>query len=152
MFGSDLERSSVLVRDYPVCEGSLFDWDQTIWNLWQFPSPLKTLHSQGRWLPGISGSYIYYGSKFTCFAWHIEDWCLYSANYLHWGAPKTWYSVPPPYARHLEFFGRHWYPDHILEDAELPFQNKTLLLTPAALQKVGIPFAKVSNTKFVMKI
>lgn len=144
-FWSSLEVTSGVDRDYPVCEGSLFDWDQTTWNLWQFPSPLRTLHSQGTWLPGISSSYLYYGSKFTCFPWHIEDWCLYSANILHWGLPKTWYSVPLPYARPFEYLGRHWFPANCHVNAEQPFHNKTLLLTPAALEEVGIPYAKVSN-------
>ena len=31
---------------------------------------------------------------FSAFCWHVEDHYLGSVNYLHAGAPKTWYGVP----------------------------------------------------------
>lgn len=144
-FWASLETDAGVWRDYPVCEGSLFDWNCEAWNLWHFPSFLKTLHAQGRWLPGISGSYLYYGTKFTAFSWHIEDWDLYSANKLHFGAPKTWYTVGPAYARQLEYLGKHLYQPEVHIDAETPFRNKTLLITPDTLTECGIPYAKISN-------
>lgn len=45
---------------------------------------------------------VYIGMLFSWFAWHIEDHELHSLNFLHTGAPKTWYAVPGDRAAELE--------------------------------------------------
>ena len=36
------------------------------------------------------------------FGWHVEDMNLNSINYLHFGQPKRWYSIPTRYSEKFE--------------------------------------------------
>ncbi|QLQ78604.1 hypothetical protein HG537_0A08510 [Torulaspora globosa] len=47
-----------------------------------------------RRISGMTVPWIYVGSTFSTFCWHLEDQYTLSANYQHEGAPKIWYSIP----------------------------------------------------------
>lgn len=70
--------------------GSLFDDTVTSWNVSKLPNLLDVLGSK---VPGVNTAYLYLGMWKATFAWHLEDVDLYSINYIHFGAPKQWYSI-----------------------------------------------------------
>ena len=71
--------------------GSLFDENiTTSWNVAKLPNLLDVL---GQKVPGVNTAYLYLGMWKATFAWHLEDVDLYSINYIHFGAPKQWYSI-----------------------------------------------------------
>lgn len=80
----------------------------------------------------------------TTFCWHTEDMDLYSINYLHFGAPKTWYAVPPEHGRKLEKVANSYFPaSHKSCNAYL--RHKMTLISPQILKQHDIPFDKVSR-------
>jgi hypothetical protein len=70
--------------------GSLFNDSVTSWNVAKLPNILDVLGSK---VPGVNTAYLYLGMWKATFAWHLEDVDLYSINYIHFGAPKQWYSI-----------------------------------------------------------
>lgn len=70
--------------------GSLFDDRTTSWNVAKLENILDCL---GKKIPGVNTAYLYMGMWKATFAWHLEDVDLYSINYIHFGAPKQWYSI-----------------------------------------------------------
>lgn len=79
--------------------GTLFSEDTELWNLNKLPNLLDVLGSK---IPGVNTAYLYLGMWKATFAWHLEDVDLYSINYLHFGAPKQWYSISQGDARRFE--------------------------------------------------
>jgi hypothetical protein len=67
------------------------------WNINNIPtapdSVLRFVREGVRGLPinGMMVPWLYAGSCFSSFSWHIEDHGLYSINYNHLGAAKVWY-------------------------------------------------------------
>ena len=84
-------------------QGSLYTDETKIWNVAHLPSFLsRLLPSTSNGLPGVNLPYLYFGMWRATFAWHVEDMDLFSINYIHFGAPKFWYSVPQGRAAALE--------------------------------------------------
>ena len=79
--------------------GSLFDDSTKDWNVAKLENLLDVL---GQKVPGVNTAYLYLGMWKASFAWHLEDVDLYSINYIHFGAPKQWYSISQADARKFE--------------------------------------------------
>jgi len=43
-------------------------------------------------ISGITSPWMYSGMLFASFCWHVEDLYMYSINYMHKGASKTWFN------------------------------------------------------------
>lgn len=99
-------------------------------------------------IPGVTDPMLYIGMLFSMFAWHVEDHYLYSLNYHHCGAPKTWYGVPGSAAHDFENVVReHVYDQELLldeaEGAVYDFLiGKTTMFPPNVLSKHKVPVFK----------
>ena len=125
--------------------GSLFDDRQRGWNIKRLSSLLsRTLEANGASIPGVTQPYLYAGSWRSFFAWHTEDMDLHSVNYLHYGAPKTWYVVPPHGRERFEQLLNGLLPDLFRYCPEF-LRHKELLLSPALLAMHSIPLVKLEH-------
>ncbi|KAK6162184.1 hypothetical protein DH2020_002025 [Rehmannia glutinosa] len=104
---------------------------------------------KSRWnLKGVTEPMLYIGMLFSMFAWHVEDHYLYSINYHHCGAAKTWYGIPGHAALDFENVVReHVYTHEILsadgEDGAFDvLLGKTTLFPPNILLEYDVPVYK----------
>ncbi|XP_057978405.1 lysine-specific demethylase JMJ13 [Malania oleifera] len=99
-------------------------------------------------IPGVTEPMLYIGMLFSMFAWHVEDHYLYSINYHHCGASKTWYGIPGHAALEFEKVVRkHVYTQDILatdgEDGAFDvLLGKTTLFPPNILLEHDVPVYK----------
>ncbi|KAI9777481.1 MAG: hypothetical protein M1835_005233 [Candelina submexicana] len=110
--------------------GSLFDDSTTSWNVAKLENLLDVL---GQKVPGVNTAYLYLGMWKATFAWHLEDVDLYSINYIHFGAPKQWYSISQEDARRFEAAMKSVWPNDAKQCAQF-LRHKTYLISPALLQ------------------
>ena len=120
--------------------GSLFDDDTTSWNVAKLPSLLDLI---GQPIPGVNTAYLYLGMWRATFAWHLEDVDLYSINYIHFGAPKQWYSISQKDAPKFEAAMKSiWSSD--AKSCDQFLRHKTYLVSPAILKsKYGVNVNRV---------
>ncbi|KAK5676819.1 hypothetical protein LTS10_010583 [Elasticomyces elasticus] len=111
--------------------GSLFNDSVTSWNVANLPNLLDVL---GTKVPGVNTAYLYMGMWKATFAWHLEDVDLYSINYIHFGAPKQWYSISQEDARKFEAAMRQVWPLDA-KGCDQFLRHKTYLISPDVLQK-----------------
>lgn len=127
-----------------VC-GSVTDEDCDIWNINRLGTILDYVNQDyGISIDGVNTAYLYFGMWKTTFAWHTEDMDLYSINYLHFGAPKTWYSVPPEHGRKLEKLANSCFPASFQTCAAF-LRHKMTLISPQILKQHNIPYDKITQ-------
>jgi jumonji domain-containing protein 2 len=120
--------------------GSLFgEDDASSWNVNKLDSILRLV---GNDLPGITCSMLYVGMWRAMFAFHVEDMNLYSINYLHCGASKRWYCIPPEYADRFESLANSYFPD-LFQECRQFLRHKAVMISPLKLRDCGIPFRTV---------
>uniref|UniRef100_A0A6N2K4N6 JmjC domain-containing protein n=1 Tax=Salix viminalis TaxID=40686 RepID=A0A6N2K4N6_SALVM len=119
------------------------------WNLKNLSRlPKSILRLLGTSIPGVTDPMLYIGMLFSVFAWHVEDHYLYSINYHHCGASKTWYGIPGHAALKFEQVVReHVYSHDILssdgEDGAFDvLLGKTTLFPPNILLEHDVPVYK----------
>ena len=95
-------------------------------------------------IPGVTTPYVYLGSWRSFFAWHTEDQDLYSINFLHFGARKTWYCIPPSQRDKFERSVKDALPD-LFESCSEFLRHKEILCSPTWLQKHDIPYVTCSQ-------
>ncbi|XP_055692241.1 uncharacterized protein LOC129795185 [Lutzomyia longipalpis] len=125
--------------------GTLTDPEMKEWNISKLGTILDLVNDDyGIQIDGVNTAYLYFGMWKTTFAWHTEDMDLYSINYLHFGAPKTWYAVPPAMGRRMEKMANSYFKaSHNNCNAYL--RHKTTLINPQILKKHNIPYNKITQ-------
>ncbi|KAK3580965.1 hypothetical protein CHS0354_006992 [Potamilus streckersoni] len=125
--------------------GSLYDKDQDIWNINHLGSILDYVEEDyGVKIEGVNTVYLYFGMWKTTFACHTEDMDLYSINYLHFGAPKSWYAIPPEHGRCFERLAQELFPSSF-KACPAYMRHKMSLISPTILKKHSIPFNKITQ-------
>lgn len=125
--------------------GTLYDEGVTEWNIGHLNTILDVVEKEsGITIEGVNTPYLYFGMWKTTFAWHTEDMDLYSINYLHFGEPKSWYTIPPEQGKRLERLAKGFFPGSA-QSCEAFLRHKMTLISPSILKKYGIPFDRVTQ-------
>ncbi|XP_055940867.1 lysine-specific demethylase 4C-like [Argiope bruennichi] len=125
--------------------GSLYDDDVNEFNIQRLNTILDLVKEDYEiQIEGVNTAYLYFGMWKTTFAWHTEDMDLYSINYLHFGAPKSWYVVPPEHGRRLERLAAGFF-HQSHQDCAAFLRHKMTIISPTVLNKFSIPFQKITQ-------
>lgn len=141
-YGNDLDASSH-GSGFPTPENARPEhqpYVDSAWNLNKLPlqsgSLLKYISPDGE-ISGVSAPWVYVGMLFSSFCWHNEDNYLYSINYMHHGAGKTWYGIPGEDAINFEKVFESEVPELFEKDPKLLFKLCTMI-APKVLRERGV--------------
>lgn len=124
-------------------KGSITDPSCKEWNIERLGSILDYVEQDyGIEINGVNTAYLYFGSWKTSFAWHTEDMDLHSINYLHYGAPKFWYSIPTPHIRRFERLADGLFPQ-MKKNCSAYLRHKMCMISPMILRQNSIPYNKI---------
>lgn len=147
--------------------GTLTDSDCKIFNINKLNTILDMINqTYNVEIKGVNTAYLYFGMWKASFAWHTEDMDLYSINYLHYGAPKSWYAIPSEYGLKFERVANgkfascivccyiiwsnlpysDFFPEHYAT-CQAFLRHKMSLISPSVLKKLSIPFNKITQEK-----
>jgi len=125
--------------------GTLYDPDVEEFNLTKLNTILDNIQDDyGVTIQGVNTTYLYFGMWKSSFCWHTEDMDLYSINYLHTGAPKSWYCIAPEYGKRFERLASSFFP-HSFRTCKAFLRHKTTMISPAILKKYSIPFSRCTQ-------
>ncbi|TDG48942.1 hypothetical protein AWZ03_004626 [Drosophila navojoa] len=126
-------------------KGTLSDEDLDVWNIGRLDTILNLVNTDyGIEIDGVNTAYLYFGMWKSSFAWHTEDMDLYSINYLHFGAPKTWYAIPPRYGRRLEKLANETFVENF-QECNAYLRHKMTMISPKVLRQHNIPYNKITQ-------
>lgn len=124
--------------------GTLTDDTVKSWNINHLGTILDYVNEDyGISIDGVNTAYLYFGMWKSTFAWHTEDMDLYSINFLHFGAPKSWYAIPPEHGRRLERLATGFFTDSA-QKCPAFLRHKMSLISPQILKHYSIPCNKAS--------
>jgi JmjC domain, hydroxylase len=95
-------------------------------------------------ITGVTSPMTYFGTWRSFFGWHKEDCDLMSVNYLHFGAPKIWYSVSPKHAAKFDRMAEQLFPD-AAKACPAFVRHKDVVISPKILKQYGVPFVQAKQ-------
>jgi len=122
--------------------GSLFGEEVNIWNVAKLDTCLDAVKGDNRGIQGVTTPYLYFGMWRATFPWHVEDMDLYSINFIHTGAPKTWYAIAPEDGKRFETFASSLIPS-LSSKCPAWMRHKTTLISPSLIRLNGIKVRKI---------
>ena len=112
------------------------------WNVMNIARwPTSVLRNIKEDVSGVVVPWLYMGSLFSAFCWHVEDQGLYSINYHHRGEPKVWYGIPEHEAQRFEQEVYRAVPSFFEDEPSLMHQIVTFV-SPNILRARGIPICR----------